>query len=89
MENDTHEQNMPHRYTSIPDDLDRCGLHLSQPSLSGAQKAVLFQVACHVSDLPQPSDYLAFDMCREPALLVRGADGEVRAFYDKKRNKPS
>jgi len=33
-------------------------------------------------DLPNPGDYRTFDGLDAPVLLVRGADGVLRAFYN-------
>jgi choline monooxygenase len=37
---------------------------------------------CHESQLPQPGDYYAGHVMDQGVLLVRGADGEVRGFYN-------
>ncbi|MDP2121178.1 MAG: aromatic ring-hydroxylating dioxygenase subunit alpha [Hoeflea sp.] len=83
-----------HRDISIPETWDRCGLPgwtYHSPAFLELEKQELFrkhwQIACHVSDLPEPGDYLAFDMCGERALLVRGQDGEVRAFHNMCRHR--
>jgi len=39
-------------------------------------------LACHVSDLPAPRDYCTLDAFGECALLLRGDDGQVRAFHN-------
>ena len=41
-----------------------------------------WQLACHHSDVPMPGDYLVFEIVGESVLLVRGEDGELRAFYN-------
>lgn len=41
-----------------------------------------WQVVCHVSDLPEAGDWVRFDLMAESAFVMRGADGEVRAFYN-------
>ena len=48
-----------------------------------------WQLACHVSDVPEPGDYRCFDMVGERALIVRGHDGEVRAFHNVCRHRGS
>lgn len=57
------------------------------------EKAELFrktwQLACHVSDVAEPGSYLAFDIVGERALIVRGKDGEVRAFHNVCRHRGS
>lgn len=82
------------RDISIPETWDRCGL----PGWTYHSKAFLelekqelfrkhWQIACHVSDLPDPGNYIAFDMCGERALVLRGADGKVRAFHNMCRHR--
>jgi len=39
-------------------------------------------VVCHVSDLSEAGDWVRFDLIGESAFVMRGADGEVRAFYN-------
>jgi phenylpropionate dioxygenase-like ring-hydroxylating dioxygenase large terminal subunit len=41
-----------------------------------------WQIAGHVSDLPEPGDYVTLDIAGERALVVRGHDGAVRAFHN-------
>ncbi|HMQ57264.1 MAG TPA: aromatic ring-hydroxylating dioxygenase subunit alpha [Rhizobiaceae bacterium] len=72
-----------------PREWDRSGLpgwaYHSQALLE-LEKRELFethwQVAGHVSDVPEPGDYFAFDIGNDRALVVRGRDGEVRAFHN-------
>jgi phenylpropionate dioxygenase-like ring-hydroxylating dioxygenase large terminal subunit len=57
------------------------------------EKSELFrktwQCAGHVSDIPEPGDYLAFDIVGERALIVRGKDRKVRAFHNVCRHRGS
>ncbi len=41
-----------------------------------------WQVAGHISDIPAPGDWLSFDLMGERALIIRGQDGQVRAFMN-------
>ncbi len=41
-----------------------------------------WQVVCHTSDVPRAGDYATFEMLGERAFVVRGAGGELRAFYN-------
>ncbi len=48
-----------------------------------------WQIACQVSDVPQPGDYTTFDLVDDRALIVRGNDGMVRAFHNLCRHRGS
>ncbi|WP_434620867.1 aromatic ring-hydroxylating oxygenase subunit alpha [Tabrizicola sp. M-4] len=73
----------------IPNTWDRRGLpgwtYHSQ-ALFDLEKTHVFlnhwQVAGHDSDIPAPGDWITFDMLGERAVLMRGADGTVRAFHN-------
>lgn len=74
---------------SIPNDWDRSGLPAwtyRSPALFEMEKRLLFhshwQIAGHISDVPNPGDFLSFDIVDERVLIVRGKDGEVRAFHN-------
>lgn len=41
-----------------------------------------WHLVCHLSDIPRPGDYQSFAMMGERAFVVRGKDGEVRAFHN-------
>jgi len=43
----------------------------------------------HVSDVPRVGDYQCFEMADERAVVVRGQDGEVRAFHNQCRHRAS
>ena len=77
------------RDLSIPNDWDRRGLpgwtYHSDAMLELEKQHVFrqhWQIACHISDLPEPGNYLAFDMVGERALILRGQDGEIRGFHN-------
>jgi phenylpropionate dioxygenase-like ring-hydroxylating dioxygenase large terminal subunit len=81
---------------AIPNDWDRRGL----PGWSYHSNALLelekehvfrnhWQIAGHISDLPEAGDYLAMDVVGERALIVRGKDGVVRAFNNMCRHRGS
>jgi phenylpropionate dioxygenase-like ring-hydroxylating dioxygenase large terminal subunit len=48
-----------------------------------------WQCVGHISDIPAPGDYLAFDIVGERALVVRGKDGKARAFHNVCRHRGS
>ena len=39
-----------------------------------------WQFVCHVNQLRTPGDYATFDMMRDSVIVVRAADGQLRAF---------
>jgi phenylpropionate dioxygenase-like ring-hydroxylating dioxygenase large terminal subunit len=41
-----------------------------------------WHLVCHTSDIPKPGDYRTFAMMGERAVVVRGRDGEIRAFHN-------
>jgi len=76
-------------YLPIPNDWDRRGLPgwtYHTPALFDLERdRVLlthWQVAGHVWDLPAAGDWLGFDFMGERAVIMRGADGTVRAFHN-------
>lgn len=48
-----------------------------------------WQIAGHVSDVPAPGDFFTLDIADDRALIVRGEDGEVRAFHNLCRHRGS
>jgi phenylpropionate dioxygenase-like ring-hydroxylating dioxygenase large terminal subunit len=41
-----------------------------------------WMLVCHVSEVPSPGDFATLRLMGERALVVRGEDGELRAFYN-------
>jgi phenylpropionate dioxygenase-like ring-hydroxylating dioxygenase large terminal subunit/AcrR family transcriptional regulator len=41
-----------------------------------------WQIVGHVSDLPETGDYVTFELLGERAFVIRGRDGELRAFHN-------
>lgn len=81
---------------AIPKEWDRRGLpawSFFNPEMLELEKDVLFrrhwQLVCHVSDIPEPGDFLTLDVVGERALVIRGQDGEVRAFHNLCRHRGS
>lgn len=73
----------------VPKDWDRSGLPAwtyHSPGLFALERRAVFlnhwQVVGHVSDIPAPGDWLAFDLLGERAVIIRGRDGVVRAFHN-------
>ena len=81
---------------AIPNDWDRRGLPgwaYHSDALLELEKEHVFrnhwQIAGHVSDVQEAGDYLTMDVVGERALVVRGKDGEVRAFHNICRHRGS
>ena len=81
---------------TIPNDWDRSGLPgwtYHSAALLELEKELVFrthwQIVGHVSDVRNPGDYLAMDVVDERALVIRGKDGEVRAFLNMCRHRGS
>lgn len=56
------------------------------------KKAILFNCwvfAGHVSQVPQPGDYLVFNLLDESVIIVRTTDGNVQAHYNVCRHRGS
>lgn len=63
------------------------------PAFLELEKQELFrkhwQIAGHVSDVPEPGDFFTLDIADDRALIVRGDDGAVRAFHNLCRHRGS
>jgi phenylpropionate dioxygenase-like ring-hydroxylating dioxygenase large terminal subunit len=73
----------------VPESWDRSGLpawSYHSRALLALEKRDLFathwQIAGHVCDVPNPGDYLSFDIGDERVLIIRGQDGVVRAVHN-------
>ena len=79
-----------------PNGWDRGGLPAwtyHSPALFALEREQLFlrhwQIVGHVSDLPAPGDWLGFEMLGERGVVMRGQDGELRAFHNLCRHRGS
>jgi phenylpropionate dioxygenase-like ring-hydroxylating dioxygenase large terminal subunit/AcrR family transcriptional regulator len=41
-----------------------------------------WQIVCHISEVPDAGDYVAFELYGERGFVLRGDDGTVRAFHN-------
>ncbi len=48
-----------------------------------------WHIVCHLSDLPNAGDWRALALLGESVIVIRGADGEVRAFHNLCRHRGS
>ncbi|MDI7863162.1 aromatic ring-hydroxylating dioxygenase subunit alpha [Rhizobiaceae bacterium n13] len=84
------------RNITIPNDWDRSGLpgwcYHSDALLDLERERVFlnhWQIAGHDSDIPERGNYLTMDLCGERALILRDAEGTVRAFHNICRHRGS
>ncbi len=84
------------RDIQVPNDWDRSGLPgwtYHSEALLELEKQHLFrehwQIACHVSDLPEAGSYLTLDIVGERALILRDQEGEIRGFHNICRHRGS
>ena len=84
------------RNIGVPESWDRRGLPgwcYHSEALLELEKEHLFrshwQIACHVSDIAGPGDYITMDVAGERALILRDKQGEVRAFHNICRHRGS
>lgn len=82
-------QHLPFDTMPLPQSWDRRGLPAwtyHSAGLFALERQEVFlktwQVAGHVCDIPAPGDWLAFDMLGERGLIMRGQDGQIRAFHN-------
>lgn len=58
----------------------------TDPSVLAVEKEKIFlrtwQVVGHAHQVANPGDFFTFDLIGEPLLIVRGADGTLRGFYN-------
>ncbi len=80
---------LPHPIIPIPNDWDRRGLPAwtyHSPALFALEREKLFmthwQVVGHACDVPNPGDWLTYDLLGERAVVMHGQDGVVRAFHN-------
>lgn len=79
-----------------PEGWDRSGLPVwayTDENQLERERDLLFrrhwQVAGHVANAPEPGDFFCLDLAGERAVIVRGRDGEVRAFHNVCRHRGS
>jgi phenylpropionate dioxygenase-like ring-hydroxylating dioxygenase large terminal subunit len=80
---------LPYPILPIPNDWDRRGLPAwtyHSPALFALEREKLFmthwQVVGHDCDVPNPGDWVTYDLLGERAVVMRGQDGVVRAFHN-------
>ncbi len=81
--------NLPSSTGAVPPDWDRKGLPAwpwRSNALFALEREQLFvthwQRAVHDANIPASGDGLAFDLMADRTVVMRGADGVVRAFHN-------
>lgn len=49
----------------------------------------MWQLVCHANDVPETGDFMTLDIAGERGFVVRGSDGQVRAFHNLCRHRGS
>lgn len=69
-----------------PDDLSLPGWIYRDADFLAVEREVIFrrswQIVCHLNDIPHAGDYHSFDFLGESVVVLRGEDGQVRAFHN-------
>ncbi len=68
------------------------GFYTSQTVWDADRRAIWgreWQLAGHISELPEAGDYLLFEVLKESVIIVRGANGTLRAFANVCRHRGS
>lgn len=68
------------------DDLSLPGWIYRDADFLAVEREVIFrrswQIVCHLNDIPQAGDYHSLDFLGESVVVLRGEDGQVRAFHN-------
>ena len=48
-----------------------------------------WQIVCHLNDIPNPGDWQTLEFLGESIIVIRGDDGQVRAFANVCRHRAS
>ena len=84
---------LPRRDADALDDLSLPGWVYHDPEYFRVEMARLirpaWQIVCHAGDIASPGDWRTLDILGESILVIRGADGAVRAFANVCRHRGS
>lgn len=68
------------------DDLSLPGWIYRDADFLAVEREVIFrrswQIVCHLNDIPNQGDYHSLDFLGESVIVLRGDDGQVRAFHN-------
>lgn len=72
--------------TVTEDDLSLPGWIYRDPDFLAAEREAVFrdawQIVCHLNDIPNAGDYHSLNLLGESIMVLRGPDGQVRAFHN-------
>jgi phenylpropionate dioxygenase-like ring-hydroxylating dioxygenase large terminal subunit len=84
---------LPRREAESQDELSLPGWVYRDPDYFRVEMARLirpsWQIVCHANDIPAPGDWRTLDLLGESVIVIRGADGKVRAFANVCRHRGS
>jgi len=84
---------LPRREADALDDLSLPGWIYHDPEYFRIEMARLirpaWQIVCHASDIRQPGEWRTLEILSESVLVIRGDDGEARAFANVCRHRGS
>jgi phenylpropionate dioxygenase-like ring-hydroxylating dioxygenase large terminal subunit len=84
---------LPRRDADAKDDQSLPGWVYHDPEYFRVEMARLirpaWQIVCHASDVAAPGDWRTLDILGESVLVIRGADGAIRAFANVCRHRGS
>lgn len=86
MSTTAHETKQTPRLVSSEDSWSLPAWTYSDPDFMALEREKIFlpswQLVCHEADIPDTGDYQTFKMFGEIAFVVRGKEGEIRAFHN-------
>src|SRR5262245_63770879 len=47
----------------------------------------VWQMACRLEEIPEPGDFVEYEICDQSILVVRQADGSIKAFHNACRHR--
>jgi phenylpropionate dioxygenase-like ring-hydroxylating dioxygenase large terminal subunit len=84
---------LPRREGDGQEDLSLPGWVYRDPDYFRVEMARLirpsWQIVCHANDIPEAGDWRTLDMLGESVIVIRGGDGQVRAFFNVCRHRGS
>jgi phenylpropionate dioxygenase-like ring-hydroxylating dioxygenase large terminal subunit len=84
---------LPRREADALDELSLPGWVYRDPEYFQVEMARLirpsWQIVCHANDIPAPGDWRTLDLLGESVIVIRGAEGKARAFFNVCRHRGS